>query len=596
MNIPAPKACIDCGGEPEYLLDVCAPCIDLRIKGECPVQKAPGPAERIVDPSKPIKVSPSQISTYLDCPRKWGWGKIDKIQVPPNGSAALGSKVHAVLEDYLAGKGLVYDPGLAIVGDIASSGLEHIPEPQAPGMIIEHPFTFQPEGLTDVLYTGRIDFFLSPLNTRPRPLIGDHKTTSGLQWAKSPDDLRADPQGVIYGAYAFDAYPEAEGVDLRWVYYQTKGARRSKKTELTWTREENRKALEKINVTAGQIASITRSSIKSATELPYSPEACEKYGGCPYRAQCNLGPGDRRKALFPISRKESNMSAEDIRSRIANRIKESKGSTPPPAEAADSGASVQAYVCPEKAPNGKPVPPNVRKSGMVMVPGTSPAAYTYLENLDVFTRDTYLDAAANAYEKVDGSAVNPPEGQAQPAQEDNAELTAAAKGEDSAYGQAEKPKRTRRTKAQIEADELAAATQGTVDVAPVPVQENATTRVSSVAVTDVASQVENPAEKGYFLFIDSAPLNVPTLAAETLYQETHALLKAEEKIEDYSVPDFGKGVGMFRLAFQEVLGKRIEALPKGKVAYITASSRAREASVAMSELRSKALMTIQGAA
>ncbi len=48
--------------------------------------------------------SPSQITTFRRCQRKWWLEKIAKIPVPVKPAAALGRGLHGELEDYLLGK------------------------------------------------------------------------------------------------------------------------------------------------------------------------------------------------------------------------------------------------------------------------------------------------------------------------------------------------------------------------------------------------------------------------------------------------------------------------------------------------------------
>lgn len=532
--------------------------------------------------SSDYNVSPSQIGTYLDCQRKWAWAKIDKISAPPHASAALGSATHSVLETYLEGGGLVFDPLAPHIGNIAQSGIHFLPEPNAPGLAIETAFKFP--GPPGVQYNGRIDFLVAPgFGPGGIPLIGDHKTTSGLQWAKTADDLREDPQGVIYGAYAFRAFPLVEHVDLRWVYYQTKKPYRAHKVELRWSREENSKALEIIDLTAGQIAAKSR-TVQTALDLPATPSACEKFGGCPYRGRCNLSPRERLQSVFgsplsltlPTAPGSTTMSLLEKMRKNIKAATEADTATAPPAKATEAATS---YVCPDKAPNGLPVPPRVLKSGLIKYNGS----YVTLADLDVFSRETALDQAATEYSLTEGSAVNPPESSVEvptPTKAVSVPAVLETKAEKAAPEETvvEKAKRKRRTKAEMEAAKAAEESPE-----PKAVAEAVTDEILEQEIIAPAPEASNPlaAASGTsaigVLFVGCKPMKFPTVLFSSLVKDANEAL-AKEGIEDYSLLDYGAGAGMFRVAILDALKNagHIEAL------YIDRATR--EASICLATL------------
>ncbi len=254
----------------------------------------------------PHKYSASQIETYQDCPRKWAFGTIWKIRGPGTGAAQLGGETHKQLETYLAGGSLDFTRPS---GEIAASGIHHLPLPPLPPESLESRFEFtSPE--TGFAYHGIRDVYLPGL-------VLDHKTTSDFQYAKTPVTLATDVQAIIY---AYSA--QAPLVQLRWVYYRTKGARKSHVVETELTRAHVEKEFARIELTVSQMQIILddvqgspHRALDLTRELPPNPEACEKYGGCPHRHICNLSPSERLASFFTQT-KENTMSVADLISRL----------------------------------------------------------------------------------------------------------------------------------------------------------------------------------------------------------------------------------------------------------------------------------------
>ena len=158
------------------------------------------------EPREPWAKSPSQIDSFRTCERKWGWKTLEGID-GQNKSAALGEAVHALLEDWLRDGTPIPD---TFEGKIAMAGIHLLP---APGVAeVERKFRFQ---TPTAKYTGKVDFHYRDPATGLW-VIGDHKTTSGLGWAKTPDNLREDPQAMIYAHEAMLRH-EVQEVELFWL-------------------------------------------------------------------------------------------------------------------------------------------------------------------------------------------------------------------------------------------------------------------------------------------------------------------------------------------------------------------------------------------
>lgn len=249
-----------------------------------------------------MRVSASQISSFRACRRQWSFRSRDKLSTPAGAGAQLGSDVHAELERYLKGGSINYS---IEAGNIAAEGLEYLPMPLSKPYTVEG--SFELEAPDDILYTGRIDLEIPG----DPPTILDHKTSKNLRFVKSPEELRGDPQAIIYGAHALTRY-ESSAVDLVWVYYDTGKSKRSKRVHLRMLKDEVITGFEKVHLTALTMQDIVASGVPTL-ELPPSPEACEMFGGCPFRADCNLSPAQRRKSIMT-------QSANDFLSRLKSQV------------------------------------------------------------------------------------------------------------------------------------------------------------------------------------------------------------------------------------------------------------------------------------
>ncbi len=260
-----------------------------------------------------ITVSPSQINSAISCLRIWAFDKLDKLPKQDTRQTLIGTKTHEILENWLK-KGVPPDTELKLKvdgveyhpGRIALNGLHHLPPP-GPHLAIESEFYFKH-------WYGRVDMGWVALDGQyvPRDLIpqvidsehvipgiGDHKTSGSktFEYALTEETLRTDPQGIIYANVMLDEFPRAKFVDELWVYYGTRPPHPSKKVHIRIERAEAQARLEPIDVLAASLIRLRGSSLR-AMNLPPNPTACDKYGGCPHRARCNLSPSDQMKGFM----------------------------------------------------------------------------------------------------------------------------------------------------------------------------------------------------------------------------------------------------------------------------------------------------------
>lgn len=233
----------------------------------------------MTEKTKPIRVSVSQIRKYKRCPRAW-WYEYGPLQdkSPPKPAAALGSKVHDILEKYLL-EGT--EPPDTKPGRIASCGLDKLPDPS--GLSIEESITLPLSENSKILC--RIDM----LGT-DQFYIGDHKTTSDFKWAKTRGELNTDIQLLTY---AFAAYYEdkPQTVDAELIYYRTRGlpVSMSVSTSLSWDQIE--KNWQDLGEIAEEMA--PKKTDPTGETCTGNANACGDYGGCYHAEKCPFSPKNR---------------------------------------------------------------------------------------------------------------------------------------------------------------------------------------------------------------------------------------------------------------------------------------------------------------
>ena len=240
-------------------------------------------------------VSPSQIEVWRLCQRKWAFRYIAGIDAPSHPSAQKGTAVHEVLEAWLAFGTVIDLDATAEIdgkpfkpGPIAAAMIRHLPHPGTCGTE-RHIFVRTPVAH----YQGHIDW---DQTQGVLPVVGDHKTTSNFKWAKSPEDLKTDPQANIYAA-AVMAETGADAVDLQWTYGKTVGKPATKVVRLRLYRAEVERNFDALDETAAEILAAKQAQLPPL-QHDFNANACEAYGGCFHRDTCNLTPTERLMAIM----------------------------------------------------------------------------------------------------------------------------------------------------------------------------------------------------------------------------------------------------------------------------------------------------------
>lgn len=229
-----------------------------------------------------FRKSATRVESALSCFRKWWLDNIEGLGVTSK-SQAVGTAVHKQIELYLA-KGQPFDFTQEVqgkrIGEIAISGLQHLPQPMSPGLLVEHDFEWQLPGSQHVLH-GQIDLCWSD-----RPEVKDHKTTAGLGWAKTQQQLEHDMQANLYAAQRMHKLG-AKAIDLGWIYYTTNKPHRSSMTPGRVTLDHSLGFVDLAVRTLDQMtaAAAAGDSVK-LTDLQPNVGHCEAYGGCPHKSLC----------------------------------------------------------------------------------------------------------------------------------------------------------------------------------------------------------------------------------------------------------------------------------------------------------------------
>lgn len=303
--------------------------------------------------------SPSQIKTWQECPSKWGYEYLAGKRSPPTGATTLGTETHKKLEDYLRGGKPFATAGPAAT--LALSLLKLTPSPRHPGLKVEHPFQIL---LAPGAARGFMDVFIPlpqpallpkdyPFSHRV-PVVLDHKTTSNVErYAKTVEDLKSDPQAIIYGlaaraemarsavrSGAKRAYvTDYEDVDLVWNYTQTKGATKVQSTRLRQSLATLQDGLRTLRPTLEAIGEVyarvkrDEGHLTDVEGLSYSLGACSNYGGCPHRSYCHAHGGtDTAPQLKRIgaTKVDPTIKAKLAALNAANAAKRAAPPVPPP--------------------------------------------------------------------------------------------------------------------------------------------------------------------------------------------------------------------------------------------------------------------------
>lgn len=242
---------------------------------------------------EPAPVSPSSLAAFELCERKWGWRKLEGIEGPGNQYAEFGKRVHKAIEDYY--RGIPLDL-MTLEGLCAMALLDHLPKIGTPGLKIEQHWEY--DG-----FHGFIDL----LNGRE---IYDHKTASTFKFARKT--LHDDYQGALY---AHSQLRYHSSVELHWNYVTRARLPKVLPVVETVTAEDIAPQLAKARALRDRMRSLEG---KRALDLVPNPEACEMFGGCQYKLNCNLSMSEVLEGLQAQSERKEMAATKDVQTFLAH--------------------------------------------------------------------------------------------------------------------------------------------------------------------------------------------------------------------------------------------------------------------------------------
>jgi|SRR5688572_639912 len=221
-----------------------------------------------------MRFSPSALSLYAMCPRRWALKAIAKIPEPPRAAADLGTNTHSLIDKYsgresLAGADpkavLCAQPALKIVQEETEKGYKSL---------VEDSYEFNFEGNT---FIGRIDrVTFTPEVT----IVRDWKTCRTFNFCLEPKELVENEQAVIYSWAQYNR--GSTFVRNDWVYLSTGTPGKSKIVSVDQPKEDNKRRLVVLNERAEEMKKMK--ATVDPYDFPANFMACDKYPphGCPY--------------------------------------------------------------------------------------------------------------------------------------------------------------------------------------------------------------------------------------------------------------------------------------------------------------------------
>lgn len=143
-------------------------------------------------------------------------------------------------------------------------------------------------GYYDLITVERYEAALSTGGAvhRLRYHLWDYKTTSSFDWAKTEEELREDPQVLLYALHAMQTFDLHE-IECSWIYLLTDPTKQPKSyvVSVVVTRAEAEAAVLELAESAAEAIDQIRQHKAGrlrVVDLPQDISACKAYGGCVY--------------------------------------------------------------------------------------------------------------------------------------------------------------------------------------------------------------------------------------------------------------------------------------------------------------------------
>jgi len=242
------------------------------------------------------RVSPSSISAFLLCKRKFYYQYRLKIPRKPSRGKDLGSAVHNICESWILYREIPDITGKAL--DCARALFPHLPVlhtdqveqkirleipgfPVITGRVDHWGYSHEYDnGSSSIIESQEVSLGHSYVRDNvPKILVSDIKTLSDFRYVKTHEQLRDDPQAVIYcTAFASHGNPT-----FRHLYVRTTPPHYTKVVEISYDREELKSRLVGILGTVYQMMETYSLPLK---EVAGNTNMCDTYGGCDFRCHC----------------------------------------------------------------------------------------------------------------------------------------------------------------------------------------------------------------------------------------------------------------------------------------------------------------------
>jgi hypothetical protein len=227
------------------------------------------------------RVSPSQVSTFEMCARKWVLSSVYGLRQPSTSAQELGTAIHAEVEHYFETGEIRKSPYEKLVRAL----IEHMPA-RSPEVEIEE-WIEVPTYEGGPVMRGRGDVLKASPDL---PHVFDAKTTSDVRrYGKKEHELADHGQLNVYGQAVLNRFPQAEKVGLTLVHVQTRGRPHTHAPTIYATREEVRTRYEKTLKRVRLMMKWIAQGVPAYLEVSPDTSSCSAYGGCEYQGVCGEG-------------------------------------------------------------------------------------------------------------------------------------------------------------------------------------------------------------------------------------------------------------------------------------------------------------------
>ena len=452
--------------------------------------------------------SASQYDSFKDCKRKWFFKSILKVEAPQNASALRGENIHKALEDTENTNGSS-DPGEWLTYVEAVKQAEYKGENLIifPKEEIGVEMHFSLPTHTGHKWQGKIDH----VRLDRRPLrITDWKTSSTLNYAKTPADLISDIQINCYAENMYQkGYPDDQMIEVGNVLIEVRSPPPKKVLPrvLPLYVELDRNHVRRVwESTKPQLDDmLVTSEIDDFQNVEPNTQSCNKYGGCPYRAQCGIS------VFADINNVGKKQQTESIMG-FLDKVKTN-------GNGAAKTAPSQAPIPPVVQTPPAPATPPVAASGVAQTPAASGNSFlAKLRSAGTVPAVTQPTAHLSGNDPMFGlpTGIVPPDA---PPRDSIEPLQAGDPG-------MKKEKRGRRTKAEMEAARLSGGSEAVAEVL---------TKV----IEDIGDEEEADEEAAALV---SAPVRAPapktTKAKEFVIYMDCMVTKGAGDVEPTTLEDF----------------------------------------------------------